>query len=132
MKLTNDAKARKECVTRVIAWLHDVWSLIEEGRPVQPDPFYARNEKLTPEVVGAIITDMEFLFVEELRKYPGYHRGAQGISASEILIPPGFDKLPYAQQLAVVQGLDKIYCEYRAVDEPPAPENVPVDPYEFP
>ena len=130
MKLTNDAKARKECVTRVIAWLHDVWSLIEEGRPVQADPFYSRNELLTPEIVGAVITDMEELFVQELKKYPAYHRGAQGISASEILIPPGFDKLPYSQQLAVVQGLDKIYCEYRAVDEP-VPENVPVDPYDL-
>ena len=130
MKLTNDAKARKECVTRVIQWLHDVWSLIEEGRPVQADPFYSRNELLTPEIVGAIITDMEFLFVEELRKYMGYHRNAQGISASEVLIPPGFDKLDYGQQLAVVQGLDKIYCEYRAVDEP-APEPASVDPYEM-
>ena len=130
MKLTNDAKARKECVTRVIQWLHDVWSLIEEGRPVQPDPFYERNEKLTPEIVGAIITDMEFLFVEELRKYMGYHRNAQGISASEVLVPPGFDKLEYGQQLAVVQGLDRIYCEYRAVDEH-VPENVPVDPYDL-
>ena len=128
MKLTVDPKARRECVERVIAWLHDVWSLIEEGRPVQPDPFYERNEKLTPEVVGAIIADMEDLFVQKLRKYPGYHRNAQGISASEVLIPPGFDKLPYAQQLAVVQGLDKIYCEYRAVDEPAV---VPVDPYDI-
>ena len=128
MKLTVDPKARRECVERVIAWLHDVWSLIEEGRPVQPDPFYERNEKLTPEVVGAIIADMEFLFVEELRKYMGYHRNAQGISASEVLIPPGFDKLPYSQQLAVVQGLDRIYCEYRAVDEPAV---VPVDPYDL-
>ena len=130
MKLTNDAKARKECVERVIAWLHDVWSLIEQGRPVQPDPFYERNEKLTPEIVKAIITDMEELFVQELKKFPAYHRNAQGISASEVLVPPGFDKLDYGQQLAVVQGLDKIYCEYRAVDEP-APENVPVDPYEM-
>ena len=130
MKLTNNAVARKECVTRVIAWLHDVWSLIEEGRPVQADPWYPRNDLLTPEVVGAVIVDMEELFVQELRKYMGYHRSAQGVSASEVLIPPGFDKLPYAQQLAVVQGLDKIYCEYRAVDEP-VPENVPVDPHEM-
>ena len=97
---------------------------------MQPDPFWHRNELLTPEIVKAIIADMEELFVQELKKYPAYHRNAQGISASEVLIPPGFDKLPYAQQLAVVQGLDKIYCEYRAVDEP-VPENVPVDPYEM-
>ena len=130
MKLTNNAKARKECVERVIAWLHDVWSLIEEGRPVQPDPFYERNELLTPKTVGAIIAGMEDLFVQELKRYPGYHRNAQGISASEVLVPPGFDKLEYGQQLAVVQGLDRIYCEYRAVDEP-VPENVPVDPYDL-
>ena len=130
MKLTNNAKARKECVERVIAWLHDVWSLIEEGRPVQPDPFYERNELLTPKTVGAIIAGMEDLFVQELKRYPGYHRNAQGISASEVLVPPGFDKLEYGQQLAVVQGLDRIYCEYRAVDEP-VPENVPIDPYDI-
>ena len=121
MKLTNDAKARKECVERVIAWLHDVWSLIEEGRPVQADPFYSRNELLTPEIVKAVITDMEELFVQELKKYPAYHRGAQGISASEYLVPPGFDKLKYPEQLAVVQGIDKIFCEYRAVEVEAAP-----------
>ena len=97
---------------------------------MQPDPFWHRNELLTPEIVKAIIADMEELFISELQRYPAYHRNAQGISASEVLIPPGFNKLPYNQQLAVVQGLDKIYCEYRAVDEP-VPENVPIDPYDI-
>lgn len=116
MRLDPAKDRQSECVKRTIEWLHTVWLLIEEGRPVQPDPFYARTSLLGPEVVKAVITDMEALFVKELEKYPGYHRQAQGISASEYLVPPGFDKLSSGEQLAVVQGIDKIFQEYR-VDE---------------
>jgi hypothetical protein len=56
---------------------------------------------------------MEALFVKELEKYPGYHRNAQGISESEYLVPPGFDKMAAGEQLAVVQGIDKIFADYR-------------------
>ena len=113
MRIDPDKERTAECVKRTIAWLHDVWSLIEEGRPVQPDPFYPRNAVLGPEVVKAVIDDMEALFVKELERYPAYHRQAQGISASEYLIPPGFDKMAAGEQLAVVQGIDRIFQEYR-------------------
>jgi len=116
MKLDPAKDKQAECVARTITWLHEVWSLIEEGRLVQPDPFYSRTALLTPEVVGAVIADMEALFVKELEKYPAYHRSAQGISASEYLVPPGFDKLSQGEQLAVVQGIDKIFQEYRVDD----------------
>ena len=116
MRIDPDKERTAECVKRTIAWLHEVWSLVEEGRLVQVDPFYPRNDLLTPEVVKAVIDDMEALFVSELKKFPAYHRNAQGISASEYLIPPGFDKMAAGEQLAVVQGIDKIFQDYRVDD----------------
>ena len=121
MKIVENYAKQAECTARTISWLHDVWLLIEQGRPVQPDPFWHRNELLTPEVVKAVIDDIEALFIKELEKYPAYHRQAQGISASEYLVPPGFDKLKHPEQLAVVQGIDKIFCEYRAAEVEAAP-----------
>jgi len=77
------------------------------------DPFYPRNDLLTAEVVGGVIQNIESIFKHELERFPGYHRTAQGISASEYLIPPGFDQMPFSQQVAVVQGIDRIFQEYR-------------------
>ena len=110
---------------RIIEVLHQFFLVTESKRPLQPDPFYERNAVLTPEVVASVIVAMEELFVRELKSYPSYHRNAQGISQSEYLVPPGFDKLDFSQQLAVVQGVDKIFQEYR---EEPKPEPQPEDP----
>jgi hypothetical protein len=114
---------------KVIEWLHQCWIITEGKRPLQPDPFYKRNEVLEPEIVKAVIDSMEDLFVSELAKYPGYHRNAQGISSSEYLVPPGFNKLPYIEQFAIVQGIDKIFQEFRDNEpvEEPKPEPKPVD-----
>lgn len=108
----------KEITPRVIAWLHYCWELGERGENLQPDPFYERNAELTPGVVKDVIGAIESLFVSELKKFPGYHQRAQGVSESEQLVPPGFDTLPSQEQLAVVQGVDRIFQEYRASDEP--------------
>lgn len=108
-----DPTKQEACTAATIDWLHDVWLLIEQGRPVQADPFYERNDVLTPEVVKNVIDNVEAIFVKELATYPGYHRQHQGISASEYLVPPGFDKLPQNQQFAVVQGIDRVFQGYR-------------------
>jgi hypothetical protein len=113
MILVTSSEKVAECTARTIAWLHDVWQLIEHNRVVQPDPFYKRNKLLTEDVVTKVITDLECIFITELKNYAAYHRKAQGISSNEYLVPPGFDKLPYPQQLAVVQGIDKIFQDYR-------------------
>ncbi len=113
MDLTADLDKQRECVTEAIGWLHQVWELTDNGRPLQPDPFYSRNELLTPVVVKNVIESVEAIFKTELQKYMGYHRNAQGVSTSEILVPPGFDTLTYAQQFAVVQGIDRIFQKYR-------------------
>ena len=118
MKFVNDASKRAECQVKAIAYLHDIWLLIEQGRPVQPNPFYERNALLTPEVVANVINYIEGLFKSELAKYRSYHETANKITTGEKLVPPGFDKLPYAQQLAVVQGIDRIFQEYRGADPP--------------
>jgi hypothetical protein len=121
MKLTTDHIKQQECVARTIDWLHQVWELTERGRPIQPDPFYDRNALLTPEVVRNVIDGIENLFRSELIKFPAYHREAQGIAANEYLVPPGFDTLPYNQQLALVQGVDRILQQYEAGSVPPQP-----------
>lgn len=120
MKLTGNMAQQQECVVRVIAWLHTVWERGEAGEPLQPDPFYKRTPLLTPDVVANVIGSIEGIFVRELERYPGYHRNAQGISAGEYLVPPGLDKLPHEQQLAIVQGIDKIMQEYREDEPTPA------------
>ena len=111
-----DPAKQAEITAKTIEWLHKVWSLVEEGRPLQPDPFYPRAELLTPDVVKNVITSIEEMFIKELQTYPAYHRNAQGISASEYLIPPGFDKMAAGEQLAVVQGIDRIFQDYRMAD----------------
>jgi hypothetical protein len=115
------AGKEKECTVEVIEWLHEVWLLKEAGRPIQPDPFYARTGLLTAEIVDKVISDLEGIFTYELEKYPAYHKGAQGVSESEYLAPPGFDKMTPTEQLAVVQGVDRAMQQFRAPDDQPAP-----------
>jgi len=117
------ANSGSQITPKVIEWLHQCWVITESKRPLQPDPFYARNEVLTPKVVEEVIKALEGIFIYELKNSPSYHRKAQGISNTEYLIPPGFDKLPYQEQLAVVQGVDRIFQEYR--DEPAKPTPQP-------
>lgn len=107
------------CSDRVIHWLHDCWTHIHDNtvEKLQPDPFYERNALLTPEIIEKVITDIEAIFVHELDKFMQYHRTAQGVSSSQILVTPSFDKLPYLAQRCIVQGLDRILQEYRV--EPP-------------
>jgi hypothetical protein len=123
MKLTGNLTRQQECVNRTIEWLHQVWDVTERGRTLQPDPFYARNALLTPEVIKNVIENIEGIFKSELARYPDYHRRAQGISANEYLIPPGFDHMTGAQQLAIVQGIDRIFQEYKDEGLPPMPES---------
>jgi len=113
MKLVANQTVQQECVDKTIAWLHHVYDVTETGGSIQMDPFYARNELLTPEVVRSVVESIEAIFKNELKRYPAYHRTAQGISESEHLIPPGFDLMPFGQQIAVVQGIDRIFQEYR-------------------
>ena len=125
MQLVNETAKVQECVDRTITWLHQVWLLTEQGRPLQPDPFYPRNDLLTSEVVKQVIEGIEGVFISELTKFPEYHRKAQGISASERLVPPGFPQLPYSEQLAVVQGIDRIFQDYRAPESGPRAQPQP-------
>ncbi len=128
MYVTTEPGRFQECSDRNIEWLHHCWTFIhdDEVGKMQPDPFYERNDVLTPEVITAVITDIEALFRSELDKYMGYHRNAQGVSTSQILVTPSFDKLPYLAQRYIVQGLDRIMQEYRVeAPEPYIPGNDP-------
>jgi len=112
---------------KIIEWLHQCWVITESKRPLQPDPFYVRNNVLTPEIVTNVILALEEIFIYELEKFPNYHRNAQGIDKSEYLVPPGFDKLPYPEQLAIVQGVDRIFQEYREEESVPTPSSSSMD-----
>ena len=121
MYLDQNLTRFQECSDSVIQWLHDCWVYIYNKEPekMQPNPFYERNDVLTKEIVEKVITDIEAIFVKELEKYMGYHRGAQGVHASQILVTPALDKLPYLAKRYIVKGLDRILQEYRVEMPPP-------------
>lgn len=118
MKIDNGKSP--QVTEKTISYLHEIWLRKEAGRPIQPNPFYHRNDLLTPEIVEKCIETLEGIFTYELEKYPGYHRNAQGISESEYLAPPGFDKMTYNEKFAIVQGMDEIFQEFKANPNPPA------------
>ncbi len=115
MKVLDGKKT--EAVSEVTDFLQTIWQLMEDGRiaTLQPDPFYPRNGVLTKEVVEGVVSAIEFdVFEFEIQKYPGYHKEHQQLEPGEKLVRPGFTELPYPQQLALVQGLDRITQCYRA------------------
>lgn len=116
MKLTGDTSRQRECALEIVAWLHAAWEMMEKGTVIQPNPFYARDSLLTPEVIDNVLASLEGIFINEFKKYPGYHNQAQGIVAGEKLVPPGFDKLPLTQKRAIVQGIDRICFKFAATD----------------
>lgn len=110
------AEKAEQCKIETIAFLHDIWELREKGRPIQPNPFYERDSLLTKQIIDDLIANIELLFVNELKKFRGYHNNAQGISVGEVLVPPGLDTLTDGEKRAVVQGIDKIFNQFRAPD----------------
>ncbi len=114
MKVPN-VEAQKAASVEMIEWLQQVWQMMRDGRTLQADPFYPRNDKLTPEVVQDVLGWFETLFAREFKNYPSYHYRAQGVDASEYkLVPPHYDRLSASQRLAIVQGVDRIAQKYRA------------------
>lgn len=126
--LINQSKLQ-ECSDRVIVFLHDCWTHIHDNtvEKMQPDPFYSRNDVLTPEIVEKVAIDIEGIFKTELTKYMSYHRNAQGVSTSQELVAPGFDQLPYHAKRYVCIGMDRILQDYR-IEAPETPPPSPYDP----
>lgn len=127
MKVLADKKS--QCQVETIAYLHQVWEIHERGGMIQPDPFYERNDVLTEEVVQNVIRNIEDLFITELKKFPTYHKNQNNISESETLVPPGFDKMTPTEQRAVVQGIDRIFQQYRD-DSDQTPAQQPASTYD--
>ena len=133
MELTRDHKRFLDCKSEVINWLHHCWSVKQQGFDLMVNPFYKRTALLTPDIVSAVIQEIEDLWVDEIRRYPEYHNTHQGIKPGEVLVPSRFDRWSPACQLAIVQGLDEIYQRYAASTDPletaspqpPAPELPP-------
>lgn len=109
----------QQCVAETMAWFSKCWVMtggskgLNPDNNLSPDPFYPRNAELTPEVVDKVINDVESIYAHEIKTYPGYHTGAQGVDRSTQLATPRFDLLPYPQRLAIVQGVDRIFQKYR-------------------
>jgi hypothetical protein len=118
VKITQNVEEQRRCTEEVFAWLSACHHKIEARQLLQPDPFYERNAGLTPAVVKDVLEAIEQTHLFEFGKYPEYHRAAQGVSAGEHLVPPAYLLLPYGQQLAIVQGVDRIFQRYRAEDSP--------------
>ena len=104
----------------VIGWLQTCRDLLVEKRPLSANPFYERTELLTPEVVHRVIGHIKETYARELKSYASYHRSRNGMVDGQTLVAPRFDEQPYEVQLAIVQGLDRIYQRYKA----PEPEEV--------
>lgn len=110
------------CVKEVMAWEHQCWEWVRDGKDIPLDPFYPRNDLLTEEVVLAVIKQHEENLQWEIDRYPIYHYEHQGRGPTkdlthdqmrEKLAPTGWDTLPYQQQFAIVQGIDQICQKYR-------------------
>lgn len=123
MKVTQDKARQQQCTVETIAWLHKAWELMQNGQMLQADPFYDRNELLTPEIVTNVLGGIEELFASEFKRYPAYHLNAQKPPDGAKLVPPKFLSLPYTQQLALVQGIDRIFQGFRDPNVT-APESV--------
>ena len=104
-----------DCTAEVIAWLHRVYLGMEGIEShVVPDPFYERNEVLTRTVIEAVIAGIEAVYTNELQRYPGWHHSANHLTVNQVLVMPGYSSLPLDEQLALVQGIDRICQKYRA------------------
>lgn len=130
MKIPNIAQ-QKAASIEMIAWLQQVSDMMKMGTLLQADPFYERNDKLTPAVVADVLGWFETLFLREFEKFPAYHYPAQGVKPDEYkLVPPHYDRLSASQRLAIVQGVDRIAQKYRVEEtEPPSPPNLEGPPY---
>lgn len=121
MKFTQDKEQQRAATDEVLKWLEVCWQHRIDGRPIQPDPFYERNAKLTPEVIKDVLGGIETLMLKEFANFEAYHRKAQGIGLSQHLVPPKFLSLDAGQQLAIVQGIDRIMLRYRPAETPVEP-----------
>lgn len=112
-----DPKQNLTCISETMTFLGDCRKSLDAGEALHPDPFYARNSLLTKEIVEKVISEIEREINHELRQYPGFHRTAQGVPEGRTLVSTEFDKLPYVQQLAIVQGIDRIFQKHRMEPE---------------
>lgn len=122
-----------KCGVEIADWLHTCWELREKGITLHPDPGYPRNDVLTRGIVTAVILAYENQLERELRQFYGYHAERNGLGHFEEpyerpfahvfvpdtptkLVPTAFDTLSYPQQLAIVQGIDRICQSHRQDD----------------
>lgn len=117
------AGADEKVKVEVFAWLDYITQLINDGRieTLKPAPWYERREVITDEIVERVIDAIESYFLSEITNSSGYHRREQGAGPDEVLITPGFDKMPAPARRALVERYDEILMPHRIGDSPPGP-----------
>ena len=103
------------CTDELMAWLKHCRDCVVAGVELRLDPFYERTALLTQDVVTAVLTGIVDYIQYEITKSPTYHANRQGCVETS-LRTPAFLTLPYSQQLAIVQGIDRVCQPYRATD----------------
>lgn len=123
------------CKTEIMAWETYCWKQLKNGLPIPFDPFYPRNAVLTADIVEVVIKTHEANLQYEIDNFPLSHAEWQGLIPGgkitsrpnkgsdewnrykAMLAPTRWDKLPYNQQFAIVQGLDRVYDKHRMTGE---------------
>lgn len=113
----------------VIGWLQQCRDLRVAGTPIQPDPFYKRNDLLTPAVVESVMALIAKTYERELTNYASYHATANNLAEGQKLIAPQFLSLPFGEQFAIVQGIDRIMKEHELPPTAQTQETAPPEEY---
>ena len=117
-----DSSRITEQKAEVVSWLR----FCQLNPDLAPDPFYERTPLLTPEVIDNVIESIEVYLTSEITKSPDYHYSHQPVNReTHTLIPPQFDIRSPAWKLAMVQGLDRIYQQYKKLEGQPTLEPTP-------
>ena len=116
------SELKKETLGCLHLW-HEV--IAGKAKAPLPDPFWARNDKLSIEVQDAVITGVLEFIESDYTKFRNYHLGANGLPGNSPLKlkPPKYAEMPREHKFTMVQMLDKIYQKYKV--EAPAPVPVP-------
>ena len=99
-------------VIEIIDYLGQCFDLMEAGKDIMGDAFYARSGErppLTDEEVDRVIAAIDAEYAFEIGTYPGYHRNRSGSNAIA-----DFSRLNPQNRRAMVEGLDSILQRHKA------------------
>lgn len=107
----------QQCVDEQMLWLKECRDKMVAHEPIELDPYHARTALFTHEMVTGILESIKEKIDYELKIYGRTHHAKWQGQPYETLRTPRYLELPYEQQVAIVQGLDRIAQRYRLSDE---------------